>query len=156
MERLEIIEALKHLADVVEAELAGVPNDVLSARPSDDEWSLKQVVGHLRFADDIWYKRLYMVCTQTDPVLPTFAGEDAALEAARNATDLRPYIEGLRASRPRIVDLLSHAIDWTRIGNWRGEGRRSLKQLAEYLVSHDSDHIAQIRALKAPVAARQR
>ena len=50
--------------------------------------------------------------------------------------------------RRRTVDLLSNAIDWTRLGQWTGEGRRSFKQLAAYLVSHDADHLAQVRSLK--------
>jgi hypothetical protein len=149
MERLQIIEALKDLPEALEAELAGLSITALSYKPSESEWSIREVVGHLRFADDIWYKRLYQVWSLTDPMLITFAGEDEALEEARQITDLTPYVEGLKARRPRIVSLLSHAVDWTRLGQWRGVGRRSFKQLAEYLVEHDRDHLEQIRALKA-------
>jgi len=154
MDQLEIIETLKHMPNVLEAEIAGVTSPVLSFKPSDDEWSIKEVLGHLRFADVIWYKRLYMVWSQTDPVLMSFDGEAEAIEAARGMQDIKPLLDALRASRPMIVDLLSHAVDWTRIGQWRGEGRRSLKQLAEYLVSHDADHLSQIRELKAAAGTR--
>ena len=78
---------------------------------------------------------------------------NAALEAARNATSIAPYLEHIKANRPKTVSLLAHAVDWTRLGNWRGTGRRTLKQLAEALVAHDADHIAQIQALKAAQTA---
>ena len=149
MERLEIIEALKDTPNALERELAGLSDAVIRYKPSEGEWSIREVMGHMRFAEDIWYKRLYQVWSLTDPVLISFAGEDEALEQARQATSVAPYVEGIQANRPRTVDLMSHAVDWTRLGQWRGVGRRSLKQLAEALVAHDADHLAQIRALKA-------
>ena len=149
MERLQIIEALKDMPNALERELAGLSDAVIRFKPSEGEWSIREVMGHMRFAEDIWYKRLYQVWSLNDPVLMSFAGEDAALEEARQATSVAPYVEGIKARRPRTVDLLSHAVDWTRLGQWRGTGRRTLKQLAEALVAHDADHLQQIRALKA-------
>jgi hypothetical protein len=152
MERLEIIEALKDTPNALERELTGLSDAVIRYKPSEDAWSIREVMGHMRFAEDVWYKRLYQVWSLTDPMLITFSGEDQALEEARQATSVAPYVEGIKANRPRIVDLLAHAVDWTRLGQWRGEGRRTLKQLAEALVAHDADHLQQIRALKAAQA----
>jgi hypothetical protein len=154
MERLEIIDTLKDLPDLLERELAGLSDSVIRHKPSDSEWSVREVMGHLAFAEDVWHKRLYQVWSLTDPMLITFAGEDDALEQARQATSVVPYLEHIRANRPKTVDLLAHAVDWTRLGQWRGTGRRTLKQLAEALVAHDADHIAQIQALKAAQATR--
>lgn len=156
MDRLEIIDTLKDLGASLERELAGLSDPVIHHKPSETEWSIREVMGHLSFAEDIWHKRLYQVWSLTDPMLVTFAGEDEALEAARNAGSIAPYLEHIKANRPKTVALLAHAVDWTRLGNWRGTGRRTLKQLAESLVAHDADHIAQIRALKAAQAAPSR
>jgi hypothetical protein len=152
MERLEIIDTLKDLTSSLERELAGLPDAVIRFKPSETEWSIREVMGHLSFAEDVWHKRLYQVWSLTDPVLVTFAGEDEAMEAARNATSIASYFEHIKASRPKTVDLLAHAVDWTRLGIWRGVGRRSLKQLATALVEHDADHLQQIRNLKAAQA----
>jgi hypothetical protein len=148
MERLEIIESLKHFPDQLEATLAGVPENALRNRPAEGEWSIKEVLGHLVYADEIWYRRLYQVWTLHDPVLMSFdqAAETAAIEQAFGASSLTSYIEDLRTKRPRIVNLLVLAVDWTRTGQWKGVGRRSLKQLAEALLAHDREHLAQIEA----------
>jgi hypothetical protein len=156
LERLEIIDTLKDLPASLERELGGLSDTVIRYKPSESDWSIREVMGHLSFAEDIWYKRLYQVWSLTDPLLITFAGEDAALEEARNAGSISPYLEHIKANRPKTVDLLAAAVDWTRLGNWRGTGRRTLKQLAEALVTHDADHIAQIQALKAAQAAGMR
>jgi len=152
MERLEIIDTLKDLPRLLQEELAGVSEAVIRNKPSETEWSIREVMGHLSFAEDIWHKRLYQVWSLTDPMLVTFAGEDEALAAARDASSINPYLEHIKANRPKTIDLLVHAVDWSRLGNWRGTGRRTLKQLAEALVEHDLDHLQQIRNLKASAA----
>jgi len=156
MERLEIIDTLKDLTSSLERELAGLSDTAIRFKPSESEWSVREVMGHLSFAEDIWYKRLYQVWALNDPVLMTFAGEDAAMEAASNATSVAPYLAHIKANRPKIIGVLVHAVDWTRMGQWRGVGRRTLKQLAEALVEHDADHLQQIRNLKAAQATPAR
>ena len=156
MERLEIIDTLKDLPDLLDRELAGLSDAVIRYKPSESEWSIREVIGHVRFAEDVWHKRLYQVWSLTDPVLISFAGEDAALEEAGQATSIAPYLEAIRANRPHTIELLVHAVDWSRLGQWRGTGRRTLKQLAEALVAHDADHLKQIRNLKAAQAAPTR
>ena len=155
MERLEIIETLKHFPDRLEASIAGLPEGVLRYKPAETEWSIKELLGHLVYAEEVWYRRLYQVWSLHDPVLMTFDDElaQASIERTYQTSDLRPIIEEIRAKRPRVVDLLVRAVDWTRTGQWRGEGRRSLKQLAEVLLVHDAEHLAQIEALKSAAGA---
>ena len=151
MEHLEIIETLKHFPDRLETAIAGVPDAVLRASPAEGEWSIKQILGHLAYAEEIWYRRLYQVWSLHDPVLMTFneEQEQASIEMAAGASDLRGIVADIRSKRPRIVNLLVLAVDWTRTGQWRGEGRRSLKQLSEALLAHDAEHLARIEELKA-------
>jgi uncharacterized damage-inducible protein DinB len=151
MERLEIIETLKHFPDRLEAALNGVPDGILRTNPAEGEWSIRQILGHLSYAEEIWYRRLFQVWSLHDPVLMTFNpdAEQAAIEKAAAGGDLRSVVADIRSRRPRVVDLLAVAVDWTRTGQWRGEGRRSLKQLAEALLAHDAEHLARIEEIKA-------
>jgi hypothetical protein len=64
-------------------------------------------------------------------------------------------IDSMREWRLKTVDVLAHAVDWTRLGQHGDIGRRSLKQWAEYMVEHEAGHLASIRALKSARAARQ-
>jgi hypothetical protein len=150
MERLEITETLKHFPNRLEAALSGVPDNVLRTSPADGEWSIKQILGHLDYAEEIWYRRLFQVWSLHDPVLMTFneADENAAIEMAAGAGDVRSIVAHIRGNRPRIVTLLVRAVDWTRTGQWKGEGRRSFKQLTEALIAHDAEHLARIEEIK--------
>jgi hypothetical protein len=148
MDRLEIIEALKHAPGRVEAELGGLSPSALRHRPAEGAWSIKEVVGHLRDLTEVWHTRLYMVWSQTDPQFVSFDGEVSVIERAYQDADPADVIAAMREQRLKTVELLAHAVDWSRTGQQRGVGRRTLKQFAEYLVSHDEEHIEQIRFLK--------
>ena len=149
MERLEIIETLKHIPDRVEDEVAGLTETVLRYQPAEGEWSINEVCGHLRDVAQNWSKRLYMVWSLTDPLFVSFDGEALARDLAYQEADPRQFIEEMRRYTDNTVDLLSHAVDWTRTGQQPGVGRRTLKQFAENLVAHEEEHLAQIWALKA-------
>jgi hypothetical protein len=155
MERLEIIEALKHLPNVVAAETDGLGEAMLRHRAGANEWSIKEIVGHLRDAAEVWHKRIYMVCTLTDPVVASWEKIVGFRESTYLEADLSWMIAEMKEWRLKTVDALGHAVDWTRIGTQLGVGRRSLKQFAEILVEHDAEHVASIRALRAAQSARQ-
>jgi hypothetical protein len=149
VERLEIIETLKRFPDEVEAEVAGLSEAVLRHRPAEDEWSIKEVVGHLRYDAEVRHKRLYMVWSLTDPVFVPYDEAATVRENNYQEAELKTLLGALKHFRLQTINLLDHAVDWTRTGTQPGVGRRSLKQLAERALAHDADHLAQIRALKA-------
>ncbi|HLF79987.1 MAG TPA: DinB family protein [Dehalococcoidia bacterium] len=149
---LEIIEALKRLPDLIEEEAAGLSESVQRARPSQDEWSIKETVGHLRDYAELTGRWFSTVCSLTDPMLPNLTREaelDSVKQRNYQDADLSALIAETRSFRLQAVGVLSHAVDWTRLGQLPRVGRRSLKQLAERAVEHEVAQLAQIRALKA-------
>jgi hypothetical protein len=149
MERLDLIEALKHLPNNIELEIAGMSETALRQRPIEGEWSIKEVIGHLLDHTSITEKRLFMVWSMTDPVLPAYDGEALVLEKNYQDADVKALIEEIGRIRLESVSLLAHAVDWTRIGQLPGVGRRSLRQLAERALDHDMTHLEQVRQLKS-------
>jgi hypothetical protein len=155
MERLEIIEALKHLPDAVLAETDGLSESTLRHRPAANEWSIKEIVGHLRDAAEVWHKRIYSVYSLTDPRFASFDGEAWVRERGYLDADVLSLVADMREWRLQTVDVLAHAVDWTRLGQHSDIGRRSLKQWAEYMIEHEAGHLASIRALKSGQLTRQ-
>ena len=153
MERLEIIEALKHLPDNVEAETNGVGEAVLRYRPGEGEWSIKEIVGHLRDSAEVWHKRINMTASLTDPRFPDFDGEAWVRDRFFWEADLRHLIDEMREWRLKTIDVLTRTVDWTRLGQHGDIGRRSLKQWAEYMIEHEAGHIESIQALRQAQSA---
>lgn len=148
MERLEIIETLKHIPVRVDEQIRGLPDSALRFRPSESKSSIKEIVGHLKEQAEGWQKRLYMIWSQTDPFLPDFDTDAAASDGKYQEADIATLMEAYRKARLETVDLLDHAVDWTRLGQVRGTGRRTMKQLAEWLIAEESKHVQQISRLK--------
>lgn len=151
---LGLIEALKRLPEDVEAEIAGLPEATLRARPAEGEWCIREVVGHLRDAAELWTKRLFMVFSQFDPILPVFQQEESVEAAGYQDADLGPVLAAMREQRMKTCELLEHAPDWSRIGQHPLQGRKSLRQFAEIALQHDRIHLQQIRTLKSGTAAK--
>jgi hypothetical protein len=155
-EHLEIIEALKHLPDVIEEEIQGVSSSVMRARPADGGWSINETVGHLRDYAELTYKWVSMVCSLTDPMLPGLSADEERESVTAHVyqdADPRALATQIRGLRLQSVDILSHSVDWTRLGQLPRVGRRSLKQLAQVAWDHEARHLARIRALKAQQGA---
>ena len=153
MDRLQIIEALNRTPDLVETEVAGLDEGALRFRPAEGQWSIKETAGHLRDLAEVWHKRLYSVCSLTDPLFVSFDVEAYVRDRAYQEAPLAETIAAMRRQRNLTVDLLAHAVDWTRLGQQPGVGRRSLRQFGELLLEHERDHIGQIRALKTATAS---
>ena len=156
MERLEIIEALKDLPIAIQAETSGLSETALRFRPAEGEWSVKEVTGHLLDYARLYQQRFYVIWSLNDPVLPAL-GPRSEVESVREhnyqEAALPDLIAQIRSVREQTVDLLVHAVDWSRLGQAPGTGRRSLKQFAEGAVNHEANHLQQIRNLKAQQTA---
>lgn len=147
-EQLEIIEALKSLPVRLEDETDGLSDAVLRYRPAEGEYSIKEIIGHLRDLTEVWHKRLYMITSLTDPRWPGFNGEASVRDNNYQDADVRQLIATIRQWSDKTAALLAHQVDWTRLGQHPELGRRSLKQWSEFVVAHDQEHLAAIEALK--------
>jgi hypothetical protein len=152
-DRLEIIEGLKAMPDVLEREITGLSDQVLRFRPAGGGWSIKEVVGHMRDSAEAWNKRLFQVWAQNDPLFVPYDQDAYVRDRGYQDAALGQVLADMRKFRLETVELLAHAVDWTRLGQWPGVGRRTLKQLAEAVLQSEKDHIEQIRSLKVAGAA---
>ena len=155
MERLEIIETLKHLPYLMVEELADQPDVALRQKAAHGEWSIAEIVGHLNDNVHMWHKRLLMVCTMTDPQLPGYDGNALVIERGYQDADLQRVIKEMCETRLETVAQLNITADWTRYGSLPGVGRRSLKQLTERAIEHEAAHVAQIRAARDRTLGRK-
>jgi len=149
-DRLPLIEALEALTERVAQELAGLSEEQLRYRPGEGAWSLKEVCGHLRDFAQIDHRRLYMMMTQENPLLPGYDQEVLVREHNHQGADISAILADLRSWRLKTVELLTELVDanWARQGRHEEFGRMSIRQFVERLVRHEAMHLEHIRALK--------
>jgi DinB family protein len=153
---IDLVEPLRALPSALERELKGIDDREALYRASPDEWCIKEIVGHLRDAAEVYHKRLYMMSTQTDPVLEPYDQEAFAVEHDYLSRDIGEMLRELAQHRSRTVSLLTTLVNWNwaRTGQHLEAGRMSIRQMVEHMVEHEAEHLADVvRLRRATVGA---
>jgi hypothetical protein len=144
---LDLLDAFRAAPTTLEALLQGCTQEqALAARGGDENWSVVEVVCHLRDAEQRGLERTCAMRDEDDPFLPAFDQEAWARDRNYAAGDLREALEGflqLRAQHVAALAALAPA-DWERTGRHEEQGRITISAHTLHLVSHDSVHAAQI------------
>jgi hypothetical protein len=143
----ELLDAFRAAPEVLEALLRDcTQQQAQTARGGDENWSVVEVVCHLRDAEERGIERMRAMRDESDPLIPAFDQEQWARERNYAAGDLRAALETfLRLRATHIAELAALAPgDWERTGRHEEQGRISISAHTQHLVSHDYIHAAQI------------
>lgn len=147
---LDLVEKLNAMCSELRREVEGLPEDALTSRPADGEWSIKEICGHLRDDGEALHRRLHDMIKLEEPRLEPYDQE--ALIRERNPQDatLTALLDEFAAQRGETIDMLADLVhwNWARQGRHPEFGRMSIRQLVDDTIAHDENHLTQIRALK--------
>jgi hypothetical protein len=121
-----VLKALREAGDELIDQFYGASEDELCGRPEDDEWSLKEIAGHLR------------------------DNEELALEQDYRSADVQELLSAFAGFRRQAYRLLSSLApdDWERCGRHPYRGEVTIAQIARELAEHDLGHLWQARRLR--------
>jgi hypothetical protein len=145
----ELLQALSRFADQLEEVLAtAVPDWHL--RPAADEWSLTEVMAHMRDVErEVHRPRYQAVIREDNPFIPGVSSDDWASARNYQAQDGRLALDAFLAARRANVALL-RSLDpeyGERTGRHAYFGPTTLEELINLAVQHDAAHWEQIQAL---------
>jgi len=162
---------LRQSPDELEAIIAGKTDAELGRRPDARNWSVTEIICHLRDVEELFQIRFHTVIALDEPrilVLGASADDLAPwrfggaighpLDPDRWAedrqyarSDPREALGALRGRRAEILALL-HTLspaEWMRVGIHLGRGPLTLGDWVASLAAHDDNHMGQIhRALE--------
>lgn len=120
-ERAELMDRFATGYAAVEAALEGISHAELDRRPSDDEWSPREVVHHLADSEATAYVRLRKLIAEDEPLIQ---GYDEPEFARRLHYDrpIEPSLAVLGAVREASLQLLA-TLNADQIRRARGGGR---------------------------------
>jgi rubrerythrin/uncharacterized damage-inducible protein DinB len=144
----EIVSILEQIPAEVGKLIGGRDDLLLSRRPSQEEWCVKEIVGHMIEVDRLFLKRVQTIMeTQGLPNLPTTAPPWKLHEGKDyenwEASQLITLLKENRDATLAFVSKLKEE-DWTRFGSNQGSPV-SLLDLGTWLTNHDVGHVAQIK-----------
>ncbi len=150
MERQEIIATIRALPDELDALLEGVSDGELRRRPSPEEWSLLEVLCHLRDSAEIEGMRVRRLVEEDKPALEPYDQEALARERDYQGDDPRRVRTAVRAFWGGLAYQLEGLSDqqWQRAGTHPEQGRVTVASRAERMALHAREHLEQIAGLR--------
>jgi hypothetical protein len=152
---LDLVEPLRVMPRNATDAVKGLSDAMLRHRSAEDAWCMKEIVGHLRDAAEVYHKRLYMMSTQTDPVLQPYDPDAFAREHGYLDRDVNEMLHEMREFRADTVQLLTTLVNWNwaRTGRHLEDGRLSIRQIVEHMAEHEADHLRELARLRESAIA---
>jgi hypothetical protein len=143
----DLLDAFRASPAVYTALLQGVTQEeAAQARGGDENWSVVEVMCHLRDAEERALERTRAMRDQDNPFLPGYDQDAWARERNYASQDLHQAFDDflrLRAQHNAELAALSPA-QWERLGRHEEQGGITISGQILHLVSHDTTHAAQI------------
>jgi hypothetical protein len=117
--------------------------DALDRRPTEDEWSATEIIGHLLDDEIVFAFRLRLALTADRPSYPGNDPEGWARLPKPPLDQLLPIWEGLRAYNLWTLRAIPRA-DWNRIGLHEEQGPETVETNLRKTAGHDLAHLNQL------------
>jgi len=130
--------------------LDGLSETQLNQAPADGGWAIRNVLTHLRDAQDVLAFRLDLFLREEHPVLESKAVWTWVANEQEHPPTAREIFETYWAARTDTLDKLAQMplADWWRMGRHEEFGDVTLRQQVSYFAAHEVTHLSQIESLR--------
>jgi uncharacterized damage-inducible protein DinB len=146
--REQRIQRLTRTADELAAAITGQSDAVLSRRPDAQNWAAKEVVCHLRDAEEAFGGRFAQILAMdTDPKLPGANANRLAEERQYLRNDTGEALAAFRRRRQETLEVFGKLTpaQWDKGGIHPVRGRITLDGFLSLMAWHDDNHLDQLR-----------
>lgn len=149
MDPLETMQWLEKTPKTVKALISGMSEDDLSKQVMEGEWSIREILTHLRDAQGVLDFRVNLLIMEDDPIIESKAVFEWATSESDSPAKSIDIFETYHASRLKTLNALQDISlsDWWREGRHEEFGKVSIKQQASYFATHELTHLPQIESL---------
>lgn len=149
----ELIETMAATPETLTGLLRGVSDaQARSAKGGDENWSVIEVICHLRDAEEIGLGRMQAMRDEDDPSIPGWDQNALAMERKYAEADLAPALTDFTRFRAEYVAALKALTpeQWERPGHNIAIGDITIVAQAIHRTYHDAIHCAQIARQLSP------
>jgi DinB superfamily len=146
--REQRLQRLARTADELAAAIKGQSDAVLSRRPDARNWAAKEVICHLRDAEESFGGRFEQILAMdTDPTLPRPDADRVAEERQYLRNDAGEALAAFRRRRGETLGVLGTltAAQWGKGAIHPVRGRITLDGFLALMAWHDDNHLDQLK-----------
>jgi hypothetical protein len=143
----DIVAALKATPDTLTGLVSEISeNQARSAKGGDENWSVVEVICHLRDAEEISLQRTISMRDRDNTPIIGYNQETLAQERDYANASLQEALQGFIAFRKQHLSVLTRLTpeQWQRSGQHNEIGRITIFEMSFHKASHDAVHCAQI------------
>ena len=143
----DLLDAFRAAPEMLSVLLAGcTAEEARGARGGDEDWSVVEVVCHLRDAEERALERMRAMRDEDDPFIPSYDQEQWARERNYQGQDLHEALNAYaRIKRQHLAELEALPAEaWERTGRHQEQGTITITNQTLHMVAHDIMHAAQI------------
>lgn len=153
LEPFAVLERMRRTPEDVAALLAGLSEEAMNRPPQGGGWAIRNVVTHLRDAQQVFAYRVDLFLAEEHPLLEMKAVWTWAAREEERLPTASEIFAAYRASRADTLAKLEAMplAQWWRTGQHQEFGEVTLRQQASYFASHELTHLPQIARLAQDV-----
>ena len=149
---LTIEQVLTQLAEqpkAIAALTSGLPRARLHRSPSRGEWSLSDVLAHLRSCSDMWGKYIATIIFEDRPTIRAMNPTTWIKQTNYPELEFAPSLRSFAKQRAELLALLRRQpkAAWARSATVTGAGKsreRTVLDYARWLANHERSHVKHI------------
>lgn len=146
----ELLLRLQEVSQELMSEVAEIINDDADYTPVEGEWSVKEVMCHLRDAEHIFHQRIVQMLEEDEPFLRAFNPEELAQERDYKSENWQAVINDFKDIRSANITTLSNLqpVQWLKGAIHQERGHVTIHDLTDGVVNHNANHLEQIRHVR--------
>lgn len=147
----EIAALLQDSPRALQQALDGVSEEILRRYPTQDEWCMKEIAGHMVDVTELFLERLRIMLTSETPpsIRPPIPPWKMLEGKGYPETPVQEIVDRFQAVTEQALSRIRalHSQDWLRQGLQRGKPC-NLLDIGTWLANHNTAHLKQIGALR--------
>jgi hypothetical protein len=151
VKREEFLAALQTAPDRLKEATRGLSPAEVRCRPPNGEWSVIELVCHLRDYAEIFDSRIARALLEDNPEVATYDNEDLVSSREYASQDLDSVLSAHAVIRARMLQKLAALSDaqWARTVRHATWGQPSLEWLMNRCAEHEREHQEDIESVRA-------
>ncbi|MEJ7654683.1 MAG: DinB family protein, partial [Chloroflexia bacterium] len=148
----QVLTILTETPPRIAALTAGIAPAQLHAAPIHDEWSVNDVLAHLRACADVWGDCIVAIIAQDTPTLRAVNPRTWIKKTDYLEQEFQPSLHAFATQRADLLAVLEPLPPegWSRAATVTGAGRvleRTVLSYAEWLARHERPHVKQVERI---------